>query len=221
MSMMTKNVVTFFGSNEDMEKVTERLYLPGVTNEDDHCFDFNKIIPSPNELSYIHSSRFNSGEKMIHGRKYEHWYYENHAGEMIKKDPDDDPELSTLKGMSSKMEKQFMRKYGALNKHNWICKNWGSTSNSIGPHLKRSEEKLVYNFCTNYGSARLIILEIESMIHRGEFPKVKMMWEHDNFDAHICLMDNDDYVPDPTPVFTVGFAETEKSTSEYYKEAYS
>ena len=60
--MMTKNVVTFFGSNEDMEKVTERLYLPGVTNEDDHCFDFNKIIPSPNELSYIHSSRFNSGE---------------------------------------------------------------------------------------------------------------------------------------------------------------
>ena len=219
--MWTNNIVTFYGADEDLKKIAVRLYSPGETSEEDNCFDFNTIIPFPNELSYIHSSRFNSGEKMIHGRKYEHWYYENHAGEMIKKDPDDDPELSTLKGMSSKMEKQFMRKYGALNKHNWICKNWGSTSNSIGPHLKRSEEKLVYNFCTNYGSARLIILEIESMIHRGEFPKVKMMWEHDNFDAHICLMDNDDYVPDPTPVFTVGFAETEKSTSEYYKEAYS
>ena len=136
---------------------------------------------------------------------------------MIKKDPDDDPELFTLKEMSSRMKKQFMRKYGALNSEKWIRRNWGSTSNSIGPRLKRSEEKLVYKFLTNYGSARLIILEIESMIVRGEFPKVKMMWEHDNVDAHICFMDNDDYVPDPTPVFTVGFAKTEKSTSEYYQ----
>ena len=221
MSMITVNIVTFLGSYEDLEKVTERLYSPGVTNEDDHCFDFNKIIPIPNELSYIHSSRFNSGEKMIHGRKYEHWYYENHAGEMIMKRPVGDPELFTLKGMSSRMKKQFMRKYGALNTLNWKCRNWGSTSNSIGPRLERSEEKLVYKFLTYYGSARLIILEIESMIHRGEFPKVKMMWEHDNFDAHICKMEIDQYVPDPTPVFTVGFAEKEKNTAEYYKEAYS
>ena len=59
------------------------------------------------------------------------------------------------------------------------------------------------------------------MIHRGEFPKVKMMWEHDNIDAHSRYMDDDEYVPNLIPVFTVGFAETEKSTSEYYKEAYS
>ena len=215
--MMTENIVTFFGSYEDLEKVTERMYSPGMTNEDDHCFDFRKIIPIPRELNCICFNRLNSDGIIIHGRKYEQWYYENHAGKMIKKGPDGDPELSTLKGMSSKMKKQFMRKYGALNSEKWIRRNWGSTSNSIYPRLKRSEEKLVYNFCTNYGSARLIILEIESMIVRGEFPKVKMMWEHDNVDAHICFMDNDDYVPDPTPVFTVGFAKTEKSTSEYYQ----
>ena len=146
--MITVNIVTFLGSYEDLEKVTERLYSPGV--EDDDCFDFDKIIPVPRQLFCICFNRLNSGGIIIQGRKYEQWYYENHAGEMIKKDPDDDPELSTLKGMSSKMEKQFMRKYGALNKHNWICRNWGSTSNSIGPRLKRSEEKLVYNFLTNY-----------------------------------------------------------------------
>jgi hypothetical protein len=55
------------------------------------------------------------------------------------------------------------------------------------------------------------------MIYRGEFPKVKMMWEHDNVDVHLCFMEDDEYVPDPSPVFTVGFAETEKSTAEYYK----
>jgi hypothetical protein len=218
---MTVNIVTFFGSDEDLEKVTERLYSPGVTNEDDHCFDFCKIIPIPRELNCIcYNNRLNSDGIIIHGRKYEQWYYENLDGEMIKKDPDDDPELSTLKGMSSRMKKQFMKKYGALNSEKWIRRNWGSTSNSIGPHLKRSEEKLVYKFLTNYGSARLIILEIESMIHKGEFPKVKMMWEHDNVDVHLCFMEDDEYVPDPTPVFTVGFAKTEKSTSEYYKCAY-
>ena len=204
MSMITVNIVTFFGSYEDLEKVTERLYSPGV--EDDDCFDFDKIIPVPRQLFCICFNRLNSGGIIIQGRKYEQWYYENHAGEMIMKRPVGDPELFTLKGMSSRMKKQFMRKYGALNTLNWKCRNWGSTSNSIGPLLERSEEKLVYKFLTYYGSARLIILEIESMIHRGEFPKVKMMWEHDNFDAHICLMEIDDYVPDPTPVFTVGFA---------------
>jgi hypothetical protein len=218
---MTVNIVTFFGADEDLEKVTERLYSPGVTNEDDYCFDFRKIIPVPRELYCIcYNNGLNSDGIIIHGRKYEQWYYVNLDGEMIKKDPDDDPELSTLKGMSSKMKKQFMRKYGALNSSKWIGRNWGAQSNSIGPRLKRSPDKLVYNFCTNYGSARLIILEIESMIYRGEFPKVKMMWEHDNVDVHLCFMEDDDYVPDPTPVFTVGFAETEKSTSEYYKCAY-
>jgi hypothetical protein len=163
-------------------------------------------------------NRLNSDGIIIHGRKYEKWYYENHAGEMIKICPDGDPELSTLKLMSSKMKKQFIRKYGALNSEKWILRYWGFTSNSIYPSLKKSEEKLVYNFCTNYGSVRLNILEIESMIHRGEFPKVKILWEHDNFDAHICNMENDEYDPDPTPFFTVGFAETEKSTSEYYQD---
>ena len=219
--MMTSNIVTFFGSYEDLKKITERLYCPGATKEEDHCFDFNKIIPVPGELRCICFDKgLNPDGIIIHGRKYEQWYYENLAGEMIEKEKDDDPKLFKLKGMSSRMKKQFMRKYGVLDSWSWICRNWGSKSNSIGPQLKRSEEKIVYNFCTNYGSARLIILEIERMIHRGELPKVKMMWEHDNFDAHICLMDNDDYVPDPTPVFTVGFAETEKSTSEYYKCAY-
>lgn len=68
MSMWTNNIVTFYGADEDLKKVAERLYSPGVTSEEDNCFDFNKIIPFPNELSYIHSSRFNSGKKMIHGR---------------------------------------------------------------------------------------------------------------------------------------------------------
>ena len=217
MSVMTINTVTFFGSYEDLENVTERLYSPGVTNEDDHCFDFNKIIPSPNELSYIHSSRFNSGKKMIHGREYEQWYYVNSDGKMIENNPDNYFEKSRLKGMSSRMEKQFMGKYGALNGNDWRTINWGTIWNSNSGPGEKYREKLVYNFRTNYGSARLIVLEIESMIYRGEFPKVKMMWEHNNVDVHMCFMEDDEYVPDPTPVFTVGFAETEKSTAEYYK----
>ena len=59
--MWTNNIVTFYGADEDLKKVAERLYSPGETSEEDNCFDFNKIIPFPNELSYIHSSRFNSG----------------------------------------------------------------------------------------------------------------------------------------------------------------
>ena len=119
--------------------------------------------------------------------------------------------------MSSSMKKQFMRKYGALNDSDWIAINWGTRSNSNSVSSDEFREKLVYNFRTNYGSARLIVLEIENMIYRDEFPKVKMMWEHNNVDVHICFMEDDEYVPDPTPVFTVGFAETEKSTAEYYK----
>jgi len=215
--MWTNNIVTFYGADEDLKKVAERLYSPGETSEEDNCFDFNKIIPFPNELSYIHSSRFNSGKKMIHGREYEQWYYVNSDGKMIENNPDNYFEKSRLKGMSSRMEKQFMRKYGALNGNDWRAINWGTIWNSNSGTGEKYREKLVYNFRTNYGSARLIVLEIESMIYRGEFPKVKMMWEHNNVDVHCCFMEDDEYVPDPTPVFTVGFAETEKSTAEYYK----
>ena len=215
--MWTNNIVTFYGADEDLKKVAERLYSPGETSEEDNCFDFNKIIPFPNELSYIHSSRFNSGKKMIHGREYEQWYYVNSDGKMIENNPDNYFEKSRLKGMSSRMEKQFMRKYGALNDTDWRAINWGTIWNSNSGSGEKYREKLVYNFRTNYGSARLIVLEIDSMIYRGEFPKVKMMWEHDNVDVHLCFMEDDEYVPDPTPVFTVGFAETEKSTAEYYK----
>ena len=49
--MITENIVTFLGSYEDLEKVTERLYSPGV--EDDDCFDFDKIIPVPRQLFCI------------------------------------------------------------------------------------------------------------------------------------------------------------------------
>ena len=217
MSMWTNNIVTFYGADEDLKKIAEKLYSPGVTSEEDNCFDFNKIIPIPKELYYIHFSRFNLNKKMIHGREYKQWYYVNFDGKMIEQNPDNYFEKSKLKGMSSRMEKQFMRKYGALNDSDWIAINWGTRSNSNSVSSDEFREKLVYNFRTNYGSARLIVLEIESMIYRGEFPKVKMMWEHNNVDVHICFMEDDEYVPDPTPVFTVGFAETEKSTAEYYK----
>ena len=56
MTMWTNNIVTFYGADEDLKKVAERLYSPGETSEEDNCFDFNKIIPFPNELSYIHFS---------------------------------------------------------------------------------------------------------------------------------------------------------------------
>ena len=215
--MWTNNIVTFYGADEDLKKVAEKLYSPGVTSEEDNCFDFNKIIPIPKELYYIHFSRFNLNKKMIHGREYKQWYYVNFDGKMIEQNPDNYFEKSRLKGMSSSMKKQFMRKYGALNDSDWIAINWGTRSNSNSVSSDEFREKLVYNFRTNYGSARLIVLEIESMIYRGEFPKVKMMWEHNNVDVHICFMEDDEYVPDPSPVFTVGFAETEKSTAEYYK----
>ena len=215
--MWTNNIVTFYGADEDLKKIAERLYSPGVTSEEDNCFDFNKIIPIPKEFYYIHFSRFNLNKKMIHGREYEQWYYVNSDGKMIENNPDNYFEKSRLKGMSSRMKKQFMRKHGALNDSDWIAINWGTRSNSNSVSSDEFREKLVYNFRTNYGSARLIVLEIENMIYRDEFPKVKMMWEHNNVDVHICFMEDDEYVPDPTPVFTVGFAETEKSTAEYYK----
>ena len=63
MSMWTNNIVTFYGADEDLKKVAERLYSPGVTSEEDNCFDFNKIIPIPKELYYIHFSRFNLNKK--------------------------------------------------------------------------------------------------------------------------------------------------------------
>ena len=186
--MWTNNIVTFYGADEDLKKVAERLYSPGVTSEEDNCFDFNKIIPIPKELYYIHFSRFNLNKKMIHGREYKQWYYVNFDGKMIEQNPDNYFEKSRLKGMSSSMKKQFMRKYGALNDSDWIAINWGTRSNSNSVSSDEFREKLVYNFRTNYGSARLIVLEIESMIYRGEFPKVKMMWEHDNVDVHWCFM---------------------------------
>ena len=140
--MWTNNIVTFYGADEDLKKVAERLYSPGVTSEEDNCFDFNKIIPIPKELYYIHFSRFNLNKKMIHGREYKQWYYVNFDGKMIEQNPDNYFEKSRLKGMSSRMKKQFMRKYGALNDSDWIAINWGTRSNSNSVSSDEFSEKL-------------------------------------------------------------------------------
>ena len=94
--MWTNNIVTFYGADEDLKKVAERLYSPGETSEEDNCFDFNKIIPFPNELYYIHFSSFNLRKRMIHGREYEQWYYVNFDVKMIENNPDNYFEKSRL-----------------------------------------------------------------------------------------------------------------------------
>ena len=134
--MWTNNIVTFYGADEDLKKVAERMYSPNENSEENNYFDFNKIIPIPEELYYIHDSRF-LNKKMIQGREYKQWYYVNFDGIMIDNNPDNNFEKSRLKGMSSRMEKQFLRKYGALNLSDWKAINWGTRSNSnSGPGEK-------------------------------------------------------------------------------------
>ena len=154
------NRVTFTGTSGDIENLVAQL------ESDESHFDFNKVIPMPEEL------RHNASPITAFKTKAEVDAYNA---------------KSPFSGVGSNFEmgraithakhKALLKKYGHAEWYNWSNDNWGCKWNN-GHDVDRSDESehgcVSYRFDTPWGPPTEVYEAL-----REQFPKVNISWFYD------------------------------------------
>ena len=144
------NRVSFSGTPEDIENLVATL--TGETTR----FDFNKVIPMPEELSGISSPVLAFKTKVeveTYNTAYEHRGAITHA-----------------------KHKALLKKYGHADWYNWSIENWGCKWNNGDDIAIEDEEEgyIRYSFETPWGPP-------EGIYHalKEQYPEVQITWFYD------------------------------------------
>lgn len=141
-----RNTVRIFGTKTDCRAI-QNFVLGPKTNEGQIEFDFNKILPMPDELKNM-----GIGFCTIDGIKYNQW--RNVDGKQI--------------GMTDKDIQTLAEKHGAANWYDWAIKFWGTKWEAYYfEPTKVTKRGITYRFCTAWGPASGVYLELSK-----KFPNV-------------------------------------------------
>jgi len=147
------NQVTFTGTSGDIENLVSHL------KSDDTDFDFNKVIPMPQELKHIQSP------VKTFKTKAEVDEYNN------QKLPDG---FEVGKAITNAKHKALLKKYGHAEWYNWSIEKWGCKWNN-GHDVDISGDSdngcVAYGFDTPWGPPEGIYEAL-----REQFPEVHISW---------------------------------------------
>lgn len=171
-------------------------------------FDFNKLIPMPEELKLeaggieneavvaYYLSLDEQQQKALKDELSlkEYYYYSSYAEVYLsqnaiqlakKRNPDGFP--TEYIGIGLKYISNI-RKYGWSQWYNWCCANWGTKWNPTDTHVSEVNEdgNIVIEFATAWSEPFGIIIKLAEYFNDGEFH-----WEYQNED------------PDPTTIHIV------------------
>jgi len=151
------NRVSFSGTPEDIENLVATL--TGETTR----FDFNKVIPMPEELSGIASpvTAFKTNAEV---------------DAYNAKRPQGDGLFIIGKAITHAKHKALLKKYAHADWYNWSIENWGCKWNNGDDIAIEDEEEgyIRYSFETPWGPP-------EGIYHKlvAEFPEVQITWFYD------------------------------------------
>jgi len=145
------NEINISGSEEDIEK-----FLELVTEE----FDFNKIIPMPEELSGISSS-----PEIVTQEEYE-------KEKQRQKDAEKEGKEYGV-NITQQLSSELIDKYGCNNSYDWRIKNWGTKWLVSDEHLICEKEKdwLYFEFYTAWAPPEPICHKLRKL-----FPNLEICW---------------------------------------------
>ena len=184
------NEVTIQSTREDIENIMEHL------RGDKTMFDFNNLVPMPEELKELHYINAEGKEWYYSVKKYK----ESLNGE---KDPYlDFPDLDWIKEnhIDDFTLRRLVNKYGTASWYDWCCENWGTKWNAYdveyftGPipnatNIKEGRQ-LVYRLATAWAEPRPVINALMHYLSQPGFDQdLEMRWrfedELDNFNGEI------------------------------------
>jgi len=145
------NDVEFIGSKKDIESLKE--LLGGEDTESKKIFDFNKIIPMPEELR-----RVGNPVSIVSEEEYQ----------KVSEKENSIPITQTISN-------EYKKKYGFDNWYDWACGTWGTKWEACEAEcINESETSLQYNFSTAWCPPRGIFLALKKMC-----PKVAISWGYE------------------------------------------
>jgi hypothetical protein len=138
-----ENEVVISGSKEDIEKVRELM------ETEESKFDFNSVLPSPDEFKGIHS-----GSCKIDGVQCNIWREVDGKNVAI----------------SEEEQAEMIKKYGSTNWYDWNCENWGTKWNAGDVYVKdNGPDSLDYVFDTAWAPPIPVIEKLAEI-----FPTVEI-----------------------------------------------
>jgi len=136
-----QNTLTIEGPNKDLCECID------LVKGDESPFDFNKIIPMPEEIRHTVSPDSSA------------LFYKD---KMYRYSDDDDviKEFEVNNNTEEKIEK-LINKYGSSNWYEWSISNWGCKWNADEVQiLQQNESSIIYSFLTPWSPPIRIIKEL-------------------------------------------------------------
>ena len=149
------NRVTISGDKEQIDVLIEML------ETESQVFDFNKVIPMPEEIKGVQT-----GLTEISGKQVTRWRIVDN--DSIEVPPEE--------------MKELVKRYRADNLYDWAYLHWGTKWNACEALRSRIDDELVqYNFDTAWAPPEPIAAQLTVL-----FPHVSFTWFYDEPGAQIA-----------------------------------
>lgn len=152
-----ENDLHIYGSDNDLTR------LKTLMQSEDSVFDFNRLIPRPEEFEGVHT-----GSCVIDGQHYKLWRVVG-EGDEVKNAPITEEERAA-----------WLSKYGSDNWYDWCCANWGTKWNSSDVSLDEGIESLDYRFNTAWSPPEPVIKKLAKL-----FPDCDIT--HEYYECGACF----------------------------------